>query len=69
MWKWRLSVRWSACRGSPSNISLAFFKQEKQTMLMFISFSNGNGYAFENDLDSGYPFASAMYKDTLLETW
>ena len=32
-------------------------------LLMFISFSNGNGSAFENRSDSGYPFASAMYKD------
>ena len=38
---------------------------------MFISFSNGNGSAFENSLDSGYPFASVparCRKTTLLET-
>ena len=40
---------------------------------MFISFSNGNGSAFENSLpDSGYPFASVPARctqTTLLETW
>ena len=44
--------------GSPSNISLACFKQEEQTKLMFIYFSNGTGSALENSLYSGYPFAS-----------
>ena len=36
---------------------------------MFISFSNGTGSAFENSLDSGYPFASvpARLKTTLLD--
>ena len=58
--------------GSPSTISLTCFKQEKQTKLMFISFSNGNGSASENSLDSGYPFASVLArctKTTLLKTW
>ena len=39
---------------------------------MFISFSNGNGSAFENSLGSGYPFASVparCRKTTLFETW
>ena len=39
---------------------------------MFIFFSNGNGSAFENSLDSGYPFASVPVrctKTTLLEMW
>ena len=39
---------------------------------MFISFSNGNGSAFENSLDSGYPFASVPARctqTTLLKTW
>ena len=31
----KLCVRWSACRGSPSSISLACFKQEEQTKLMY----------------------------------
>ena len=34
--------------------------------------SNGNGSAFENSLDSGYPVASVparCTKTTLLETW
>ena len=34
--------------------------------------SNGNGSAFENSLDSGYPVASVLArcaKTTLLETW
>ena len=71
MGKWKLCVRWSACCGSPSSISLACFKQEEQTKLMCISFSNGNGSAFENSFDCGYLFARAwaMYKDTMLETW
>ena len=30
---------------------------------MFISFSNGTGSAFENSLDSGYPFASVPARD------
>ena len=36
---------------------------------MFISFSNGTGSAFENSLESGYPFASvsARLKTTLLD--
>ena len=38
MGKWKLCGRWSDCRGSPSSISLACFKQEEQTKLMFISF-------------------------------
>ena len=29
MGKWKLCVRWSDCRGSPSSISLACFKQEE----------------------------------------
>ena len=29
MGKWKLCVRWSACGGSPSSISLACFKQEE----------------------------------------
>ena len=29
MGKWKLCVRWSACRGSPCSISLACFKQEE----------------------------------------
>ena len=40
--------------------------------VMFFSFSNGTGSAFENSLDSGYPFASIPVrctKTTLLETW
>ena len=40
---------------------------------MFISFSNGNGSAFENSLESGrISFRKrpcAMYKDNALETW
>ena len=32
---------------------VACFKQEEQTKLMFIFFSNGNGSAFEDNLDSG----------------
>ena len=60
MGKWKLCVRWSASRESPSSISLACFKQEESTKLMFISFSNGTGSAFENSLDSGYPFASVL---------
>ena len=31
---------------------------------MFISFSNGNGSAFENSLDSGYPFVSVPVRCT-----
>ena len=58
MGKWTLCVRWSACGGSPSSISLACFKQEEWTKLMFISFSNGTGSALENSLNSGYPFDS-----------
>ena len=42
MEKLKLCVRWSACRGSPSSISLACFKQEEQTKLMYFSCSNGN---------------------------
>ena len=48
------AFRLSDYRGSPSSISLACFKQEEQTKLMFISFSNGHGSTFENSLDSGY---------------
>ena len=52
------------CRGSPSSISLACFKQEEWTKLMFISFSNGNGSAFENSLDSGrISFRKASLRD------
>ena len=66
MAKWKLCVQWAACRGSPSSISLACFKQEEQTKLVFISFSNGTGSAFENSLDSGYPFASIPARCTTL---
>ena len=58
--KWSLCIRWSSCRGSPGSISLACFKQEELTKLLFISFSNANGFAFENSLDSGYPFVSVI---------
>ena len=72
MGKWKLCVRWSDYCGSPSSISLACFKQEEKTKLMFISFSNGHGSTFENSLDSGYSFASVparCRKTTLLEAW
>ena len=69
MRKWKLCVRWSACRGSPSSISLACFKQEEYTKLMFISFSNGNGSAFENSLDSGYAFASVLHNVQRHRCW
>ena len=50
-----------------SSISLACFKQEEYTKLMFISFSNGNGSALENSLDSGRisfrKCPCTMYKD------
>ena len=42
MGKWKLCVRWSACRGSPSSISLAYFKQEEQTKLIVNSLLSGS---------------------------
>ena len=60
-----ICVCWSACRGSPSSIHLACFKQEEQTKLMYFSFSNGNSSAFENSLDSGFSFASVPARCTL----
>ena len=36
--KLKFCVRWSACRGSPSSISLACFKQEEQTKLTYFPF-------------------------------
>ena len=71
MEKLKLCVRWSACRGSPSSISLACFKQEEQTKLMCFSCSNGNSSAFENSLDSGIFFCKhpcVMYKDNAVGT-
>ena len=38
----KFCLRWSACRGSPRSISLACFKQEEQTKLMYFSFSKDN---------------------------
>ena len=72
--KIKFCVRWSACRGSPNSMSLAWFKQEEQTKLMYFSFffSSDNSSAFENSFDSGYSFASVparCTKTTLLETW
>ena len=72
MEKLKLCARWSAYSGSPSSISLACFKQEEKTKLMYFSCSNGNSSAFENSLDNGYSFASAparCTKTTLLEPW
>ena len=40
--KVKFCVRCSACRGSPRSISLACFKHEEQTKLMYFSFSNDN---------------------------
>ena len=74
MGKWKLCVRWSACLGSPSSISLACFKQEELTKVMFLSFSNGKlamyGSTFENGLDrSRISFRKrpcTMYKDNAI---
>ena len=46
MEKLKLCVRWSACRKSPTNVSLAYFKQEGQTKLIYILISNGNSSDF-----------------------
>ena len=70
MGKWKLCVRWSDYRGSPSSISLACFKQEELTKLMFIYFSNGPLFCLWEQI--GYPFASVPARcrnTTLLQTW
>ena len=47
-------------------------RRKDQCDVYQVSFSNGTGSAFENSLDSGFPFAcvpARCRKTTLLETW
>ena len=74
MGKWKLCVRWSAAVDHPAAFRwhASSKKNRPSWCLSSVSFSNGNGSAFENSFDSGYPFASVharCTKTTLLETW